>query len=258
MEARAPPPFFLNLPSLSSSCLLTSSLSSQITRIVLDVGDRAAGYTKPGQYIQVRAGGPDAKPGFFAVASPPATKAGGGGEGEGGAPAPAKSTLELLIRSGVGAAADALAATPPGTTVDASPIQGGGFPTDRIPPADVDTVLLFATGSGIAPIAALIESGGLQASKRRDVRLYYGTANRGATALADRVPAWADAHGVRTVHVFSDEGEDYVQDAFAKSGGLADGSRTAAVLCGQREMCDAVKALLAEAGVPEENVLLNF
>jgi ferredoxin-NADP reductase len=158
----------------------------------------------------------------------------------------------------VGAAADDLAASPPGTTVDASPIQGGGFAVDRIPPSAVETVLLFATGSGIAPIAALIESGALQASKRRDVRLYYGTANREATAFADRAPVWADAHGVRTINVFSDEGDDYIQDVFSKSGGLADAGKTAAVLCGQREMCDAVKGMLSEAGVPAEAVLLNF
>ena len=241
---------FLNLHLALSIFLILlslSSLSHQLTRIVLDLGDRAAGYTTPGQYVQVRTGGPDAKPGFFAVASPPAGKDGA-----------QKSTLEFLIRSGVGAAADALAASAPGTTVDASPVQGRGFPVDRIPPAAVDTVLLFATGSGIAPVAALIESGALQASKRRDVRLYYGTANKESTAFADRAAAWADAFGVRTINVFSDEGEDYVQDAFSKGGGLADGSRAAAILCGQREMCDAVKGLLAEAGVPEENVLLNF
>jgi arabinosyltransferase len=224
------------------------------------VGDRAAGYSTPGQYIQVRAGGPDAKPGFFAVASPPARPAKGGDGASAGKAAAAPGTLELLIRSGAGGeAADALAAAPPGTSVDASPVQGGGFPIDRIPPAAVDTVLLFATGSGIAPVAALIESGDLQAGRRRDVRLYYGTANREATAFADRAAGeWAGTHGVRTIHVFSDERDEYVQDVFASEGGLADPARAAAVLCGQREMCDAVKELLAAEGVPAEAVLLNF
>jgi arabinosyltransferase len=204
----------------------------------------------------VRAGGPESKPGFFAVASPPPASAKKGGNA---ASTTKPGTLELLIRSGAGgAAADALAASAPGSVVDASPVQGGGFPIARIPPSAVDTVLLFATGSGIAPVAALIESGALQADRRRDVRLYYGTANREATAFADRAGAWADCHGVRTINVFSDEGDDYVQDAFAASGGLADPARVGAVLCGQREMCDAVKALLAAEGVPAEAVLLNF
>jgi hypothetical protein len=35
------------------------------------------------------------------------------------------------------------------------------------------------TGSGISPIKALIESGHLQADKRSDVRLYYGTRDAG-------------------------------------------------------------------------------
>jgi hypothetical protein len=40
-------------------------------------------------------------------------------------------------------------------------------------------------GSGISPIKALIESGQLEADKRADVRLYYGTRDAGsATAQA--------------------------------------------------------------------------
>jgi ferredoxin-NADP reductase len=37
-----------------------------------------------------------------------------------------------------------------------------------------------STGSGISPIKALIESGALDADKRADVRLYYGTRDAGA------------------------------------------------------------------------------
>ena len=48
-----------------------------------------------------------------------------------------------------------------------------------IPASDVQTVLLFATGSGISPIRAVIESGVLEAGKRKEVRLYYGTRTKG-------------------------------------------------------------------------------
>eukprot|EP00967_Tisochrysis_lutea_P145401 scaffold272996_cov19-Tisochrysis_lutea.AAC.1 len=58
-------------------------------------------------------------------------------------------------------------------------LQGKGFPVDQIPAASFPTVLMFATGSGISPIKAVIESGVLEVSKRKDVRLYYGTKSEG-------------------------------------------------------------------------------
>lgn len=41
------------------------------------------------------------------------------------------------------------------------PAATQGFPIDRIPASQFDTVLCFATGSGISPIRALLESGAL-------------------------------------------------------------------------------------------------
>jgi hypothetical protein len=161
---------------------------------------------------------------------------------------------------------------------------------------------MFATGSGISPIKALIESGSL--GSRPDVRLYYGTKNEGgrrtagraaaaaaapaaapqagegarragaagpapttpapppapaaATAYRALIPAW-EAAGVKVIPVHSDAGAGYVQDAFAAAKGLGGGaSSVAAVLCGQKEMCNAIKELLAAEGVAPERVLLNF
>jgi ferredoxin-NADP reductase len=165
---------------------------------------------------------------------------------------------------------------------------------------------MFATGSGISPIKALIESGSL--GSRPDVRLYYGTRNEGerprskqpgapqqpgprsspgpaaarsstvrpapapdlppsqhpthtpaaATAYRALVPAW-EAAGVKVIPVHSDAGHGYVQDAFAAAKNLAGGAGSVgAVLCGQKEMCNAVKELLAAEGVAPERVLLNF
>lgn len=213
--------------------------------VVLDVGiDAASAYTTPGQYIQVRVGGDDAKPGFFAIANSPGDELAKSGR------------LALLLKEG-GAAADAVVAAPINATVSVSPVQGKGFPIDRIPPADVHTVLLFGTGSGVAPLRAAILSGALTPSKRRDVRFYYGTRDPASTAYASEADAWRAA-GVRVIPVYSDGGDAYIQDVFAQEGGLAEGDKTAALLCGQKEMCEAVKGVLAEAGVREDNILLNF
>jgi NAD(P)H-flavin reductase len=213
--------------------------------VVIDVGsDVASAYAHPGQYVQVRVGGDDAKPGFFAIANAP----GDGLVKEG--------KLQFLIKEG-GGAADALIAAPLPSPVSVSPVQGKGFPLARVPPATAHTLLLFGTGSGVAPLRAAILSGALEPSKRRDVRFYYGTRSPASTAFAGEVDAWRAA-GVRVIPVYSDDGDDYVQDVFAKEGGLADGAGTAALLCGQKEMCEAVKGLLAEQGVEADAVLLNF
>ena len=48
--------------------------------------------------------------------------------------------------------------------MDVSPVIGSGFPVDRAPPEQYPTLVVFATGTGIAPIKALIESSSLDVS----------------------------------------------------------------------------------------------
>ncbi|KAI3711605.1 hypothetical protein L1987_70144 [Smallanthus sonchifolius] len=57
------------------------------------------------------------------------------------------------------------------------------------PPEDYQSVLIFATGSGISPIRSLIESG-FSADKRSDVRLFYGARNLQRMAYQDRLKSW--------------------------------------------------------------------
>lgn len=56
------------------------------------------------------------------------------------------------------------------------------------------------------------------------------------------------------------EGSKYVQDVFSSSRGLeaADKSGVGVVLCGHKDMCNAVKEIVAEEGVDAGKVLLNF
>lgn len=79
-----------------------------------------------------------------------------------------QGALELLIKMQPGATAELLCNAAPGAEVAVSPVQGKGFPVDRLPADSVDTVLLFASGSGITPLRAVIESGVL--GKRKEVR----------------------------------------------------------------------------------------
>lgn len=52
-----------------------------------------------------------------------------------------------------------------GDAVEVSPVMGNGFKVGQLPVDKFDTVLMFATGSGIAPIKALIESDDLQVTQ---------------------------------------------------------------------------------------------
>ena len=51
-----------------------------------------------------------------------------------------------------------------------------------------------------------------------------------------------------------------MQDALkeAVADGAVDAKKTCAVLCGQKEMTEAVIAILTEAGVPKEKCIMNF
>jgi len=215
-------------------------------KVLVDVGaDIAAGYAKPGQYIQAKVS-EEAKAGFFAIASAP-----GGG-----------SSLELLIKAAPGSSAEAITALPAGGSLLVSPVQGKGFPLDRIPADKVDTVLLFATGSGISPLKAVIESGALHTKSRKEVRLYYGTKAKGSTAYQELIPEWEKA-GVKVVQVFSEDKKRYVQSVLAQeveSGHFAGdhASKIGVLLCGQKDMCGAVTTILTEKGVDKEKILLNF
>jgi len=229
----------------SAKVVSNSKVAEKLHKVVVDVGDLAGGYSKGGQFMQIKVG--EGKPGFFAISSPPDPNNQG--------------LLEFLIKA-QGEAAEAIAALGSGAEVSVSPVMGKGFPVEKIPAEGNPTVLLFATGSGISPIKALIESGNLEADKRTDVRLYYGTRDAGHTAFADRIPAWEKA-GVKVIQVFSNDGADgtkYVQDVFKAETGLsgADKSGVGVVLCGHKDMCNAIKEIVAAEGVGADKVLLNF
>ena len=63
---------------------------------------------------------------------------------------------------------------------------------------------------------------------------------------------------MNVIKVFATRGEGYVQDVFADDTRIEDGSKTCALLCGQKEMAFAVKDMLSSQGVPDERFLTNF
>jgi ferredoxin-NADP reductase len=201
--------------------------------ISLDVGvDAVAAYTLAGQFIQIRTSA-DGKPAFIAIASAPGARAG---------------TFELLVKSQDGTAGEICAADV-GASLEVSPAMGKGFVLDGV--REKSHALLFATGSGISPIKALLESGALAG---REVTLYYGTQDEAHTAFLEQSNAW----GCTIVRVYSEDNGRHVQDALKDDLSAIDASNAFAVLCGQKEMTTDVIDILTAAGVPKEACIMNF
>ena len=127
-------------------------------------------------------------------------------------------------------------------------------------------VLLFATGSGIAPIRAAMESGQLNVAGSstggRTARLYYGVQNPDELCFVDQFGAW-EQQGFQIVPVLSQPPADwegrtgYVQAALEEDG-VPIPRNSGALLCGMKGMAESVKDILLKAGVFEGRVLTNF
>eukprot|EP00877_Chromochloris_zofingiensis_P006734 jgi/Chrzof1/2313/Cz11g10190.t1 len=81
----------------------------------------------------------------------------------------------------------------------------------------------------------------------------------GHTAYSDSIPEW-ESSGVKVIQVFSngDPGQ-YVQSAFATdANNITNPAGVGVVMCGHKEMVNAVKEVLTSAGVDQGKVLLNF
>jgi ferredoxin-NADP reductase len=198
--------------------------------------------------VQVRVGESD-KPAFIAIAAAVGTYA---------------SQLELLVKRS-GSTAELLCALEAGAPLQLSDVQGRGFQLDALqPPSAFTDIFLFATGSGLSPVRALLETPcalgglGLAGGGRRvgHLHLYVGVRSPEHLAFADRVTAW-EAAGLTVTRVFSElPPKRYVQDAFLEAGGVRNAEATGAVLVGQKGMAEAITAALA--GVPKERICTNF
>ncbi|KAF3779848.1 Fruit protein [Nymphaea thermarum] len=223
--------------------------AESLFHVSVDLSDSpglAASYVAAGQYLQVRA--LECRPAFLAIASPPS---------------PSGTKLDFLIKDIDGSAASLICRLRRGDVVELGPVMGKGFNISEIsPPESFSSVLIFATGSGISPIRALIESG-FDAKMRPDVRLYYGARNLQRMAYQDRFKDW-ESYGVNVVPVLSQPDDrwtgekGYVQAAFARAKQILDPSSTGAVLCGHKQMAEDVTSILVADGVSSKKILKNF
>ncbi|KAH6810127.1 oxidoreductase, partial [Perilla frutescens var. frutescens] len=169
-----------------------SPAAESLFLVTVDVSrspELAASYTKAGQYLHLRLQDRRVRPTVLSISSPPSIAA-------------SRGVFEFLVKSITGSTAELLCQLQKGDVVELSPPVGSGYDMDRIsPPERYQTVLIFATGSGISPIRSLIETG-FGADKRADVRLYYGARNLNRMAYQERFDDWQSS-GVDIVQVLS-------------------------------------------------------
>mmetsp|Transcript_25722 Transcript_25722/g.36294 ORF Transcript_25722/g.36294 Transcript_25722/m.36294 type:complete len:315 (-) Transcript_25722:167-1111(-) len=219
--------------------------------------DTAAEYKFPGQYVQVRLND-NTKPLFLAIASAPL------------ASEDAPSVFEFLVKKTDENEWMTNAAS--GSTIQVSQVLGGGFPVEEnIEGFKYDfptqNILLFAVGSGIAPIKAAMEDEsflkvGKAGGGGRSARLYYGVRHPEDLCFVSEFQKWEE-NGFQVVPVLSDPPEawqgrsGYVQNALEEDG-VPIPRNSGALLCGMKGMAESVKDILTKAGVFEGRVLTNF
>lgn len=202
----------------------------------------AAAHVHPGQVVKIRT---PAGEGFFALASAPAP---------GGA-------ADLLVKRG-GRVADAIAQEArPGAALELTPPFGAGFPVRE---AEGRDVLLFAAGSAIGPIRALVQHLVRVRDRIGRITLFYGQRHGDEFAYRSEYPDW-ERHGVRVILCPSGADDAWtgvrgrVQEvARSLAFGGVPPQDVVAFVSGMTAMVDDVRRTLAAAGVPPGRVHANF
>ena len=256
MGSWGPEPIWSNAQVLSNKPACSSEASvSVMIQVSPETCDQ---YTMPGQYVQLRLDDDDTtKPLFLAIANAPSSIT----EEENNENN--TNVFEFLIKKKTDNEwATSLTA---GQTVQISQVLGNGFLfTENFNGFKYDfptqNILLFATGSGIAPIKAVMESNLLELNQGRTARLYYGERCYQDICFVEKFKEWEQA-GIEVVVVLSQEDWEgrcgYVQNALEEDG-VPIPRNSGALLCGQKGMAESITEILKTAGVFEGRILTNF
>jgi NAD(P)H-flavin reductase len=194
-------------------------------------------YAIPGQFVKLKPA--VAAPGMFALAQPPAR------EGH----------FEFLVKRG-SPIAEELFGLKPQDAVEVSRVQGKGFPIDK---ARGRNVLLVATGTGLAPMRAVIEYLRSERKAWGRVTLLFGAFTPAHFPWPDEYARW-EQEGITVQKIISDvtpgwSGAVGFVQKLVESAPIDDSE---AFLVGQREMVAEVRELLTSRGLSADHVHLNF
>lgn len=161
------------------------------------------------------------------------------------ASSPGSATFELLL----GADAQRKLGLAPGTSVEIGDPTGPGFPLERARGADV---LVFGTGSALAPLAPLLDTIARRRAEFGQVRAYFGALTEDAHAYRSRDAGWVQAG----IEVLRSGARPWVQELY-----LADPppfTQPFAFVAGLPVMIRGVEAALASRGVASDRLGLNL
>jgi sulfhydrogenase subunit gamma (sulfur reductase) len=202
----------------------------------------ARAHTRPGQIVKVRT---DAGEGFFALASAP--DAGG--------------AADLLVKRGGKMADDLVRHAAPAASLAITEPFGNGFPFEEAIGKDV---LLFAAGSGIAPVRALVQHVLAHRGDFRRATLFYGQRHGAEFAYRAERLDW-ERGGVRVVLCPSQADDAWtgvrgrVQEvARSLAFGGATPEEAVGFVAGMKPMVEDVRRVLGQAGIPPDRVHANF
>jgi len=212
-------------------------------------------YTTPGMYVKMRPFGSDQQLFLAMVNSPHQHRQDG--------------HLEFIVKKSPSSAW--LWNARIGHEVQLTQALGKGFQTTHLQ-KNVDTIMLLAAGTGIAPINAVIDEYAYRwKAQGKTLRLYFGCEGMEEFQLLDQADNWRKA-GVVVTPCVSKRCEankaagwegfvcGHVQNAAAKHAreGLVNGPRTAVLMCGPKSMMDSARRELRELGVPADHFLTNY
>lgn len=229
---------------------------SYLVRIQETMADQNCGdsllrkYRVPGQFVQLRYKEED--PIFLAISSPPG-----------------KPYLEFLIKMSPRLPWLKEALIEGKSSIQLSHVMGDGFPiSDNLFGPKVNQIFLIAAGSGIAPLKACIESGQLSSASpsAMTTKLYYGEWTTNDLCFTELYSMWKNDFGVEVIPVLSRQQQqasaiatrkNYAQYALERDG-IVSPDKTIAIICGMDEMVGSTISILNDAGVPQDQILLNL
>ena len=197
----------------------------------------------------------DTKASFYAISSPPSAES---------------NSFEFLIKD-----------LPPyvkaNSPIMMSPPMGKGFPiesqllslTNDFPAQDV---LMFAAGSGIAPLRSVIESN-ILSTQKRNLSLFIGVKELSHLAYTEKFSDWKKKFGVTNIVACVSRGEEgmelpanidcevvsgYCTSALEELDAVVVPRNTGVLLCGMKGMCESVTDYCVKKGVAKERCLTNF
>ena len=198
-----------------------------------------ASHTVVGQYVRMGLLGDVPRP--YALANPPGRR-----------------QLEFLLKVPA-ERVPALLGLSSGDKVGIGLAQGKGFPLDTLAGRPL---WLFATGSGIAPLRAVIECILTRRSAYGDVTLLYGVRHASDLAFQDRFGTWV-GHGIQVLPVVSrplpdtwDGRVGHVQDHLPRS--FSHPEQAVVFVCGVPEMETQLSLALLERGVGAHQIFRNW